>query len=77
MVALRDGRCNNDDATFESITFSYIWILCGILMGSVLAVVVSLVVREGAVAWSRSVTGAVTMATRLSIALRSYILGDV
>ena len=24
LVALRDGRCDNDDETFESITFSYI-----------------------------------------------------
>ena len=38
--------------------------------GSVQAVVMSLVVREGAVAWSRSVT----MMTRHSIASPSYIL---
>ena len=24
LVALRDGRCDDDDATFDSITFSYI-----------------------------------------------------
>ena len=30
LVALRDGRCDNDDATFESITFSYIGTLCEI-----------------------------------------------
>ena len=30
LVALRDGRRDNDDATFESITFSYIGILCKI-----------------------------------------------
>ena len=29
LFALRDGRCDNDDATFKSITFSYIGILCG------------------------------------------------
>ena len=45
--------------------------------GSVLAVVLPLVVREGAVAWSRSATGAVAMTTRHSIAFRSYISGDV
>ena len=28
-VAIRDGRWDNDAATFESITFSYIGILCG------------------------------------------------
>ena len=32
LVALRDGRCDNDYATFESITFSYIGILCEIYM---------------------------------------------
>ena len=41
-------------------------------MGAFLAPVMSLVVREGAVAWSRSATGAVTMMTRYSIALRSH-----
>ena len=46
-------------------------------MGAFLAVAVSLVVREGAVAWSRSAAGAVIMMTRHSIAFRSYILGDV
>ena len=45
--------------------------------GSALAVVMSLVVREGAVAWSRSAVDAVTMMTRHSIASRSYILEDV
>ena len=45
--------------------------------GSVLAVVLPLVVREGAVAWSRSVTGAVTMTTLHSTAFRSYISGDI
>ena len=30
LVALRDGYCDNGDATSESITFSYIGILCGI-----------------------------------------------
>ena len=30
LVALRDGYCDNDDAKSESITFSYIGILCGI-----------------------------------------------
>ena len=39
-------------------------------MGAFLAPLMSLVVREGAVAWSRSATGAVTMMTRHSIALR-------
>ena len=41
-------------------------------MGAFLAAAMSLVVREGAVAWSRSATGAVTMMTRHSIALRSH-----
>ena len=45
--------------------------------GSVLAVVVPLVVREGTVAWSRSVTGAVTMPTLHSTAFRSYISGYI
>ena len=39
-------------------------------MGAFLAPLMSLVVREGAVAWSRSATGAVTIMTRHSIALR-------
>ena len=43
--------------------------------GSVLVVVMSLVVREGAVAWLRSTTGAMTMMTPHSITFRSYILG--
>ena len=25
-----DGRCNNDDVTFDSMSFSYIGSLCGI-----------------------------------------------
>ena len=37
------------------------------------AVGVSLVIRESAVAWSRSATGAVTMMTRHPIALRAHI----
>ena len=41
-------------------------------MGAFLAPLMSLVVREGAVAWWRSATGAVTMMTRHSIALRSH-----
>ena len=45
-------------------------------MGAFLAAAMSLVVREGAVAWSRSAMGAVTMMTRHSIAFRPYILGD-
>ena len=53
-------------------------------MGAFLAVAVSLVVREVAVAWLCSPTGAVTMRTRHSRALRShtsefyaeYIMGE-
>ena len=30
LVAIRDGRCDNDDTTSESITCSYIVILCRI-----------------------------------------------
>ena len=41
-------------------------------MGAFLAVAMSLVVQEGAVAWSRSPTGTVTMMTRHSRALRSH-----
>ena len=41
-------------------------------MGALLAVAESLVVREGALAWSRSPTGAVAMMTRHSRALRSH-----
>ena len=33
LVVLRDGCCENDDATFESITLSYIEILCEIYIG--------------------------------------------
>ena len=36
------------------------------------AVGVSIVIRESAVAWSRSATGAVTMMTRHPIALRAH-----
>ena len=36
LVVLRDGCCDNDDATFESITLSYIGILCEIyIVGAV------------------------------------------
>ena len=41
-------------------------------MGEYLAVAVSLVVREGAVAWSRSATGAVIITTRHSRSLPSH-----
>ena len=30
LVALRDGCCDNDNATFDSITFCYIGIVCDI-----------------------------------------------
>ena len=30
LVAVREGCCDDDDAIFESITFSYIGILCEI-----------------------------------------------
>ena len=46
-----------------------------ISMGAFLAVKMSLAVREGAVAWSRSARGAVTMMTRHSRALRSHTSG--
>ena len=68
--------CGNDDGLVA--TFIYI------SMGAFLAVAVSLVVREGALAWSRPATGAVTMMTRHSRALRpptsgfhvEYIMGE-
>ena len=55
LVALRDRCCANDDATSESITFSYIEILRGILIW-----------ERAQFAWSRFATGAVTMTTRRS-----------
>ena len=78
LVAIRDGRCDNDDAKSESITFSHIGILCGIYdMGSVLAAVVSLVVREGAVCLVALRDGRCDNDDATFDSFRSYILGDV
>ena len=46
-------------------------------MSVFLAIEVSLVVRESAVAWLRSATGAVTMMTRHPIALRTHTHLDI
>ena len=45
---------------------------CAVSVSVFFAVGVSLVIRESAVAWSRSATGAVTMMARHPIALRAY-----
>ena len=45
---------------------------CAVSVSVFLAVVVSLIVRESAVAWLRSATGAVTKMTRHPIALRVH-----
>ena len=60
-------QCDNDDrylVAYRSHVLS---------MSVFLAVVVSLVVRESAVVWSRSVIDAVTMMTRHPIALRAHM----
>ena len=57
-VAIRDGHCDNDDATFDKFR-SYI-------LGERSGSRVPLVVRERAVARSRFATGTVTMTTRHS-----------
>ena len=57
MVAFRDGRRDNDDATSDDITCSYVLIyvlVTGVRWGG--AVVVSIVVRVGAVAFVTTVT---------------------
>ena len=65
LVAIRDGRCDNDDATSESITFSYIGILCGIYgMGAFWQPWCHSWFERAQFAWSRFATGAVTMTTR-------------
>ena len=68
-VALRDGYCDNDDATSESITFSYIGILCGIHdMGAFWQPWCRSWIERAQFAWSCFVTGTVTMTMRHSIA---------
>ena len=67
LVAIRDGRCGNDDTTSESITFSYIGILCGIYdMGAFWQPWCRSWFERVQFAWSRFATGAVTMTTRHS-----------
>ena len=64
LVAIRDGRCDNDDATSESITFSYIGILCGIYdMGAFWQPWCRSWFERAQLYWSRFATGAVTMTT--------------
>ena len=57
LVAFRDGCRDNDDATFDSITCSYVLIVCisdgGAFAG---AAVLSTVVRVGAVAFVTTMT---------------------
>ena len=69
LVALRDGCCDNDDATSESMTFSYTRILCGIYnVGAFWQPWCRSWFERAHFAWSRLVTGAVTMTTRHSTA---------
>ena len=79
LVAIHDGRCDNDNATFESITFSYIGILCGIYdMGAFSQPWCHSWFERAQFAWSRFATGAVTMTTRHStISALIYIGGRV
>ena len=72
------GAVAMHDATFESIMFSYIGILCGIYNMGVFWHSCCRSLFEGVqFAWWRFVTGAVTMTTRHSKAFCSYILEDV
>ena len=67
LVAIRDGHWDNDDATSESIAFSYIGILCGIYeMGAFWQPWCRSWFERAQFAWSRFATGAVTMTTRHS-----------
>ena len=76
LVAIRDGRCDNDDATFECIMFSYIGILCGIYdMRAFWQPWCRSWFESPQFAWSRFATGAATMMTRHPRALRSHTLG--
>ena len=69
LVALRDGRCDNDDVTFDSISILYIEILCRICnVGAFWQPWCHPWFERAQFAWSRFVTGAVTMTTRHSIA---------
>ena len=73
LVALRDGYCDNDDRlVVRRRSHALRNIVC---MRAFLAAAVSLVVREDALTWSRSATGAMTMMTRHSRALRSHTSG--
>ena len=79
LVALRDGRCDNDDVTFDSIfSFLYIGILCWIyIVGAFWQPWCRSWSERAQFARSRFVTGAATMTTRHFNSFRSYILGDV
>ena len=64
LVTLRGGCCDNDDAISESTTFSYIGILCGIYnVGAFRQSWRRSWFKKAQFAWSRFVTGAVTMTT--------------
>ena len=66
-VAIRDGRCNNIDATSESITFSYIGIFFRIYdMGAFWQPWYRSWFERAQFAWSRFATDAVTITTRHS-----------
>ena len=74
LAAFRDGRCDNDDATFNSFPLLYIRIVCGIYNGgSFWQTSCPSFFERAQFAWSRFVTGVVTIMTRNSIAFRSYI----
>ena len=79
LVALRDGCCDNDDVTFDSIfLFLYIGILCWIYnVGAFWQPWCRSWLERAQFARSRFVTGAATMTTRHFNSFRSYILGDV
>ena len=69
LVVVRDGRRDNDDVTFNSISFLYVGILCGIYdVGAFRQPWCRSWFERAQFAWSRFVTGAVTMRTRNSIA---------
>ena len=76
LTAFRERRCENDDATFNSFPLLSIGILCGIYNGgSFWQTSCPSFFERAQFAWSRFVTGVVTMMTRNSIAFRSYMSG--
>ena len=75
LVAFHDGCCDNDDRLVATYRSHVLGNIC--LYGSVLAAVVSLVVREGAVCLVALRDGRRDNDDAIFDSFRSYILGDV